>query len=278
VRAHQAELSPLQLLNAPTKERDLTRLTLLPGLLDAVARNLKHTNERVAFFEIAMTYFSRGDAELPYERRTLAIALSGSRKPRTWLEPTPGPYSYYDLKGMLAGVLKDLNISDWSTKPRQHPALHSGRSASLTAGGQEVGYLGELHPEVAAAFEIEGWPTVVAEIDLDALYGHSSDERSFEALPRYPSAYRDLAVVVGQDTPAAEIVRLVHEAGGLLVASARIFDVYSGGQTLPVGKKSVAVELELRAPDATLAQEQISEVIGKIVDALSRTLMAVLRE
>jgi phenylalanyl-tRNA synthetase beta chain len=277
VRAMEAMSQPLRLLNPPTNERDMPRLTLLPGLLDALVRNFKHTEERLAFFEIAPAYFSRGADVLPYERRTLGIALSGNRRPRTWLDPSPGSYTFYDLKGMLAGVLEDLHIGAWSTRSAPHPALHPGRSALLTIDEREVGFLGELHPRVAAAFDFAEWPVIVGEFDLDTVYALSTETRIFEALPRYPTAHRDIAVLMHRETPASEIVRLLYEAGGSLVRSARIFDVYSG-ESLPSGKKSVAVELELYSTDATLTQEQINAVMQSIVDALSRELGAVLRE
>jgi phenylalanyl-tRNA synthetase beta chain len=267
---------PVRLLNPATQDRQVLRLTLLPSLLDVVARNLKHTDERLAFFEVDRTFFDRAE-ELPYERRTLALVLSGKREPTSWQNPTPPPFFFYDVKGMLAATLDALQVKDWKVKAGRHPALHPGRSAVLQLGGYDVAYFGELHPEVAQAFEIDGWPVQVAEVDLDAVFAASSDVRVFHPLPRFPSAFRDIAVVVEEEVPAAEILRVIRQAGGDLLESTRLFDVYAG-DPLPTGTKSIAVAMEFRAPGATLTQEEVSEVMDRIVSALGRELHATLRE
>jgi phenylalanyl-tRNA synthetase beta chain len=245
-------------------------------VLDVVARNMRHTEERLAFFEIARTYFQRPE-DLPYERRALALALSGRREPRSWQTPSSAPYSFYDLKGIVAAVLEELQIADWQVEPHEHPALHPGRSAVLCLDGRDVAFLGELHPDVAAAFDIEGWPVQVAEIDLDTLFSAASPARTFRSLPRYPAALRDIAVVLDADQPSARVMHIVRSAGGDLLESAEIFDVYAG-DPLPQGKKSIAISLELRAPGATLTQDEVNEVMDRVTDSLKGELNATLRE
>ncbi|GAC1319908.1 MAG: phenylalanine--tRNA ligase subunit beta [Chloroflexota bacterium] len=276
VRARDARVEPIRLLNPPTQERDVLRLTLVPQLLDVVARNLKHTEERLAFFEIAHTYFPRPD-DLPYERRTLALALSGRRSPRTWLEPDPGPYTFYDVKGLIETLLVSLHITEYRVEPGRWTYLHPGRSAVLRVDGQDVGVFGEVHPRVATTFDIDGFPVQVAELDLDSLFAAASDHRTFSPLPRYPAANRDVAVVVNRDLAADAILATVKNAGDALVESATIFDVYTG-HPLPEDKKSVAIEMHLRAADATLTQDEIAGAMERITDALTRDLGAALRE
>jgi phenylalanyl-tRNA synthetase beta chain len=232
VHAEEALTQPVPLVNPPTKDRTVLRMTLLPSLLDVVAHNLKHTNERLAFFEINRTFFRRPQ-DLPYERRTLSIALSGQRQPTSWQVIAPGSYSFYDLKGMLETVLDGLQIEDWSTQPASHPSLHPGRAAAIRLKGRDIAYFGELHPEVAAAFEIDSSPVQVAEVDLDSLFSAASDIHTFRPLSRQPAARRDIAVVVDNDVPAAEIVRVIREAAGQLLDSIQIFDVYTGSQVSP---------------------------------------------
>jgi phenylalanyl-tRNA synthetase beta chain len=275
IEERQAMTLPLHLINPPTRDRDTLRLTLLASALDVVSRNLKHTDERVAFFEVARTYFPRTE-ELPYERRTLVVALSGRRVPRSWQNPDPAAFSFYDGKGMVTQTLEALQVDGWQVQPAEHPALHPGRAAAIILDGRAVGYLGELHPLVAERFEIEGWPVQVAEIDLDALFPLATDRHIIRAIPRYPAAYRDIAVVLPQDVPAAEVVRVVRQAAGDIVESATIFDVYAGPQ-LPPDKKSVAVGMELRAPESTLGQHEISAAMDRIVQALREELGGTLR-
>lgn len=275
VYAREAQTLPVHLKNPATQDRQVLRLTLLPSLLDVIAQNLKQTDERVEFFELDRTFFVRPH-DLPYERRTLALALSGSR-PRSWQQPEPGPVTFYDLKGMLESVLGALQIDGWEVDASPHPALHPGRSAALRLRGHDVGFFGQLHPEVAASFDIENWPVQVAEVDLDALFEVASDVHQFRPLPRFPAARRDIAVVVQQGVPAGEIMRAIRDAAGPLLESATIFDVYAG-DPLPEGMKSIAVGMSFRAPSATLTQDEIADVMDRIVRGLASELGASIRE
>jgi phenylalanyl-tRNA synthetase beta chain len=278
VYGQEALTLPVELANPATQDRQMLRMVLLPSVLDVVARNLKQTDQRLAFFEIGRTFFQRpGYQELPYERRTLAIALSGHRRPPTWSEPRPGPFSFFDLKGLIAAALDDLHVDGWSVEPGRHPALHPGRAAVIRLAGQDIGYFGELHPEVAPAFDIEGWPVQAAELDLDALFAVAADVHRFRPLPRYPAAFRDIAVVVEERVPAAEVMGVIRGAGGELLESCRIFDVYTGAPLQP-GQKSIAAGLIFRAPGATLTQEEVNEVMDGIVARLQTGLGATLRE
>jgi phenylalanyl-tRNA synthetase beta chain len=276
VYAREALTLPIQLLNPATVDRQVLRMTLLPSLLDVAAHNLKQADERVAFFELDRTFFRRRHG-LPYERRTLGVALTGKRRPQNWEEPQPRPYSFYDVKGMVEAALDALQVEGWEVEATPHPALHPGRSAALRVQGREVGYLGQLHPEVASRFEIDGWPVQVAELDLDTLFEVASDLHAFRPIPRYPAAHRDLAVVVDRAVLSGAIIRIIRAAAGPLLESARIFDVYIGAP-LTEGAKSVAVGLALRAPGATLTQEEISAVMQRVVQALGAELNASLRE
>jgi phenylalanyl-tRNA synthetase beta chain len=267
---------PVELQNPATTERQILRSLLLPSVLDVVARNLKHTEERLAFFELDRTFFTR-PGQLPYERETLAIALSGSQHVRTWSDSQPGPYTFYDLKGLLEAVLHALQIREWETVVSAHPALHPGRSASICVAGREVAFLGELRPDVAMGFELETWPVLAAEVDLDALIEAADTARVFHPLPRYPAVYRDLAAVVDRNLPASQLLNVVKRAGGELLESAKFFDVYEGGQ-LPSDKKSIAVEMVFRSTESTLTQEEVSAVMERIVEGIRAELGGTLRD
>ncbi len=272
-----ASVEPVCLLNPASSDRQVMRVMLVPSLLDIVSKNLKHDQERVAFFEVARTFFPRGNDALAFEPRTLGIAASGLRRPRTWADAEPGPFTYFDIKGIIEAVLDEMQIEDWTVEPPDHPGLHPGRSATLLVAGKRVGYFGVLHPEIALRFEIEEWPVVVAEINLHALSEHASTTHVFKALPRFPAAHRDIAVVVDSGLPAAILMEVVEGTGGEIVESARIFDVYRG-PSLPEEKKSIAIELSLRSPERTLTQEEVDATVKHIVDALSSDFGADLRD
>lgn len=276
VYAREALTLPVRLANPSTRDRQMLRVTAVPSLLDILGHNLKHTEEHLAFFELSRVPFWR-EHDLPYERRTLTVALTGVRRPRNWGDKTPGPYTFYDVKGAIEVILDAMGIHNWTIEPRPHPALHPGRSAVIQLAGHSVAYLGELHPEVAARFELDSWPAQVAEIDFDSLVAAAGDTRIFREIPRYPAAYRDIAVVIDGSVPAARVMRVVQDAGSGILESARIFDLYRG-EPLSPDQKSVAIGLSFRAPGATLAQEEINDAVSNIVSALQSSVGATLRK
>jgi len=273
---HGAALEPIHLLNPPSNDRTMLRVSLLPSMLQVTAHNLKHTDELVAFFETAPTFFARTD-ELPYERPTLAIALAGVRLPRSWQHPAPSHYTFYDIKGVMEALCRDLGIGDYQVENGRHPALHPGRTGSLIVAGVQMATFGEVHPLVAQAYEIESSPVQLAEVDLDAIFSAASEDRRFRAAPRFPAAYRDLAVVVGNEVPAGEIVRLARNAGADMIESITIFDVYQG-EPLLEGHKSIAFGMQLRGSEGTLTHAEIDHAMDRIVSELNRETGAVLRD
>jgi phenylalanyl-tRNA synthetase beta chain len=277
VYAREALIEPVRLLNPATRDRRVVRMTILPSLLDVVARNFKQSDERLAFFEISRTFFWRNPDDLPYERRTLAVALGGTRVQRSWVNKDPGPFSFFDMKGILSVVMDSLRVSDWSVEAAEHPSLHPGRSAVVRLKGYDVAHFGELHPAVCPEFDLDGERVQVAEVDLDSLFAQASDDVEFRPLPRYPAVLRDLAVVVDREVEAGSIVEVIARAASDILESCRIFDVYQGPQ-VPDGRKSIALSLTFRSPGATLTQEDASEVVQRIVAALQEKLGASIRE
>jgi phenylalanyl-tRNA synthetase beta chain len=276
---------PMSLVNPQTVDRSVLRITLAHAILDVLGRNLKHTHDRVAFFEIARTFFPR-EHDLPYERRTLSIALAGDREPRSWTTNSD-EYTFYDLKGMIGAVMKRLGLGDnyissaWQTiapaESQANPALHPGRNAILQIGDIAVGYIGEVHPLVAERFEIE--PPIraqLAEIDLDLLMGVAIRVRRFRHISRYPAVRRDISLIFPADVQAQAIERVISEAGGDLLRDVQVVDVYHG-ENLGAGHKSVALSLEFQADNRTLTQEEVSALQDQIVEALARQLSGELR-
>jgi phenylalanyl-tRNA synthetase beta chain len=176
---------------------------------------------------------------------------------------------------MLGAVLEALRVP-WRVEAAREPFLHPGRSAAVFAGEEErVGWLGELHPSVAAAWELED--TVAGfEIDLDRVLAHASLTPDYEDVTAFPAVLQDLAVAVPQDVRAADVVAVVRDAGGELLRSAEVFDVYRGEQ-IGAGRTSLALRLEFRARDRTLTDEEAAERRSRIVAALAERLGGELR-
>ncbi len=262
-------------LNPLSSERAHLRRTLLPGLLNTARANLRFT-ERVAIFELGRVFYPRPGETLPAEPRRVSALLVGPREPVGWQPHDATPLGFFDLKGIVEALLARLELKETTWERGEHPAMHGGRTARLLVAGQEVGYVGELHPLVRMAFDLPNQPVVIMELDLDALLAGWGAAAPMTEISSQPPVYEDLAVVVDEAIPAAQVAGLIRQAGGKLLVDVRLFDVYRGGQ-IPAGKKSLAYSLTFQAADRTLTDEETSKLRAKIVGRLARELGATLR-
>ena len=272
-RILDGETPPLQyvtVLNPLTAERGHLRRTLLPSLLTTARANLRFA-DRVAIFEVGRVFIPQPGETLPAEPRRLAAVLVGPREANTWLGHDKSPLGFFDIKGVAEALVARLGLKDVRWERGEHPALHPGRTARLAIGGSEVGLLGELHPKVRAAFDLPDQPVALLELDLEALLSGWGASHEMADLSTQPPIFEDLALLVDEAVPAAQVADLIRQAGGKLLVGVRLFDVYRGGQ-VPAGKKSLAYALTYQAPDRTLTDEDTKKARGKIVARLVREL------
>lgn len=267
----------IQLANPLVAERSALRRTLLISLLENAAINARHT-ARQQLFEIGSVYLRRADAALPDEPRRLGILITGPRRPESWLpDETHAPVDFYDLKGIIEGLLNGLHIRGVRYERSPHPSLHPGRAARALLDGRALGDFGELHPLVAQNFDLHsGAPLLVAEFDLDVLLEQAQPNYSVRPLPTMPPVYQDIALVVSEETAAAAVEATIIKAGGDLLKGARLFDVYRG-EPIPAGHKSLAYSLVYQVDDRTLTDSEVAKAHQKIVRACERELGARLR-
>ena len=263
----------IELANPISSERTHMRRTLLDGLLATVAENQRH-HSRIALYEVGRVYLPVQGAELPEEPRRIGVALTGRRHPEAWAEGDDA-VDFYDLKGIVEELLAHLNVPNAQFRPADAASFHPGRTADLIVADTPIGRLGEVHPRVANAFEIDG-RAYVAELDLDRLLEQAVAQEVYDPIPRYPGIRQDLAIVVDADTPSDRIEELIHGHGGELLKDVRLFDVYTG-ESIPEGKRSLAYSLLYRAEDRTLTDEEAQSVHERIQDALERELGAQVR-
>jgi phenylalanyl-tRNA synthetase beta chain len=268
----------VRILNPISSERVVMRQTLLAGLLDVAAANLRHTND-VRLYEVGAVFLPRDGAKLPDEPRQLAIVLCGTRRCDFWGEPAEVPNTaldFFDLKGMIETVVKGLHIHEVTYQPSKWPALHPGRSAVLLINETAIGHFGELHPKAAQTYELAGRQVLVAELDLDALRAALPPRFQYTPVPRFPAALRDVAVVVAEETPAEWVAAEIRAAGGELLSGIHLFDVYRG-DSIPTGTKSLAYALTYLAADRTLTDKEVDKAHKKIEDRLKHVLKAQIR-
>jgi phenylalanyl-tRNA synthetase beta chain len=270
------------LTNPIVSDRVVLRHTVLSGVLDVIAHNLRH-HERLALFEIGPVYLMGEDDEgLPDEQRRLVIALTGPRDPLAWQGADRGPMDFFDLKGIVETLVAGLpleGVSYAAPEPEaQHPSYTPGRTARLLLDGQHAGWLGEVHPLVREQYDLPAGAAVfAADLDLELLLSRVNERFPVRPVPEYPPVKEDLAVIVDEAVPAARVHDLIAGAGGELLADVTLFDLYRGAQ-IGAGKKSLAYSLTYQAPDRTLTDAEVAKLRGKIVKRLQEELGATLRQ
>ena len=263
----------LGLENPLSEDQSVMRPLLLPGLLDAAHHNAAHGRPELALFESAHVYAPAGPLDAPpvppagatpaAEHHSLAV-LQTQALPGGW-RSEPRAADFFTARALLEAVLMVPGI-EWDLEEGGPPFLHPGRAAAVIAGGDRlIGWLGELHPQVTGAWDLGR--AAGFEIDIDELIG-LAHERPYRDVTSFPAALQDIAVVVGEQTPAATVVETVRSAAGPLLAQIELFDMYRGEQ-VGEGEKSLALRLEFRAPDRTLTDADVAERRTAIEAALA---------
>jgi phenylalanyl-tRNA synthetase beta chain len=267
---------PLRISNPISGAQSVMRPTLRASLLDTAARNLRYRHG-VAFFEISPVYLPRAN-DLPDERWTIGILLAGQAEPvregETWLTKERD-FDRHDIHGITRGLADALHLGAFDDQTRRPAAgLHPGRSYAISHKGRTALVMGQLDPRVAASWELPR-ATYVAEIDLASLLDVAAPAAAVMP-PRYPAAWRDLAFVVAEDAPWAEVRTEIETAvkGGL--ESVALRDVYRGPQA-GEGKKSFAVRLAFRSAAGTLSDADVDRAIGRIEGRLRHRFGATVR-
>ena len=265
----------LALQNPISEDRRVMRRSILATLLEILEYN-SNLDSRLAFFEIGPVFLPIESQQLPEERLMLSIGLTGLREKLSWNNDTSDEMDFYDLKGIIEGMINGMHINDAKFQRGQNPSFHPGKAADILIGASKVGVMGELHPLVKANYEMGDPPVFVAEIELAPLLAASQILFDVEAVPTYPPVLEDLAVVVDEDVTAAEVEDVIRKGGGQYLAMVQIFDIYRGTQ-LSEGKKSLAFNLTYLAPDRTLTDKEVQKLRKKIVYLLDQELGAKLR-
>jgi phenylalanyl-tRNA synthetase beta chain len=261
--------------NPLSEEQSVMRTLLFPGLLEVLQRNSNRRVRDGAVFELGRVFYPREGEPLPEEVTMLAAAVTGET-PGGW-NTRPAVMDFYFLKGIFEELLERVGVKDVSyISAGDVPGFHPGRTAVVRAGEQELGVIGELHPDVQEAYDLDQRVTVL-EINFDRLIQVSGAPRRYTPLPKFPGVDRDLAVVVRQDIPAAELIKSIERAGGSILREVRVFDVYRG-QNIESGYQSVAFALKFQAGDRTLTDEEVNKKVEFVTGALKKEFGAELRQ
>jgi phenylalanyl-tRNA synthetase beta chain len=279
-------VEPLEIENPLSEEHGVMRPLLVPGLLDAAQHNAAHGRAGVALFESGHVYLPSGPLEpapegsprgaTPADEHHRLGAVLTEASPAGWRTPARGA-DFYAAKAIVEALLEASGIEGWRVEETTRPYLHPGRAASLvTAEGVELGWIGELHPLVLRAWELQG-TAAAFELEVDLLHEFTQGRiATYSDVTSFPAVLQDIAVIVPEDVPAARLAEVVRAGAGELLASLRVFDLYHGEQ-VGEGNKSLALRLEFRAPNRTLTDEEVAErraAIEKELESIGGRLRA----
>ncbi len=242
----------------------IMRTTTIPEMLGIIKTNYNRKVEEGGFFEISYVYKPIKEQLLPEERKVLTIGLYGN-------------VDFYYLKGIVEQLFAQMNITNADYSPeKNHPSYHPGRCARVSLGNTDIGYIGEIHPEVASNFECPK-RTYIAVLDISHMIENSNMVKEYSGLPKYPAIGRDIALIVDEGVLVKDIEAVIKQRGGKILEQIKLFDVYKGEQ-VPEGMKSVAYTLTFRSMDRTLVDEEVNKTMSKILHGLKTNLNATLRE
>ena len=268
-------LKAVEVQNPFSEEQKIMRTTLLPGLLKAVKYNINHRELNLLLFEIGAVYEPETLplTKLPAERVKIGLVATGQTPEASWAAFSRKA-DFFTIKGVLELLFKRLQITGVQYLAVAEPFTHPTRSARLLLNGKPLGYLGELHPQ-RDAWEI-GQQVTVCELDFELLASCADTVPKVAPVPQYPAAVRDLALVVPLQVTAAQLEATIKEAAGKALKKINLFDLYAGSQ-IPAGKRSLAYSLTFRDEKGTLTDNEVSKMMQKIKEALSK-LGAALRQ
>ena len=257
-------LQPLKISNPLGEDTSVMRTTLVPSVLGTVSLNQSRNNETAKLFEMASVFCAaeRKDGELPNEQPMLCIGAYGPK------------VDFYLIRDIVLDMLARFGVA-CDVIPGAQPYHHPGRAAKLMVGDQCIGSVAELHPDTMKSFEISK-RTILAEVDLELLAQLRTSMGHVHSLPKFPAVTRDIALVMDEKVTVGSVLTAIRKAGGALLESASMFDIYRSAQ-LGEGRKSVAFSLVFRNPDRTLSDDDVNPVMKKILVACEKDCQATLR-
>ena len=236
-------------------------------MLDILARNYNYRNRDVRLYELGRIYLPGGENGLAHETKVLTLGAYGEG------------FSFYGLKGAVEAILKDLRAEEVRFEtPDEFPgavSYHPGRCAAVWAGSDCLGIIGQIHPNVAKNFGVDG-ELYCAELSLDELMLARGSGAEYVPLPKFPSVTRDIAVVCDEAVTVGKLEQAIRKGAKGLLKEAALFDIYRG-KGIGEGKKSVAFNLILWADDRSLTSEEADEDVKSILAALEQDCGAKLR-
>ncbi len=257
-----------------SEDRSILRLSIMPQLLEVLKYNSARQNDSLAVYETGAVFLANGTEVLPEEEEHLAGAITGLWHSHSW-QGEKKAVDFYVIKGILEGLFAKVGLTESVTYVQaQVDNMHPGRTAEIHLNGVRIGFVGQVHPTMQKELDLKD--TYVFELSLKAVLEEAAAALRYEAIPRFPSITRDIALVVDKETVAGVLKDIIQGAGGKLLKEVTVFDLYEGDR-MEEGKKSIAYSLKYMDPERTLTDEEVTKVHTQVLEALKTQAGAVLR-
>jgi phenylalanyl-tRNA synthetase beta chain len=266
----------LDILNPLTEDQAVMRTSVIPGLLDAMRRNISQQVRNLKLFEIGKIFISSGQDSQPDEKEMLAALWTGARVGTSW-HSKDDECDFYDIKGVAESLLNALrvpNVKFTRMPPGSCTYSKPGYTAQILVNNEYVGLLGEIHPDTLRNFDLRQ-TGFIFELNLDGIRSLISDAKQAGPIPKYPFVPRDITLIVKKDIEAAAILEAVASIGEPLMEELYLFAVYEG-DPIPKGSKSVSFRIVYRSSQETLEDEKVNDIHRRITDKLLKAFDAAL--
>lgn len=239
------------------EDTSVMRTTALPSMMEILSKNYNNRNASAYLYEICREYIPTEPDKLPIEKEVLIAGMYGDGA------------DFFTAKGILEELLNKAGLQEYDIEASADEyTFHPGRCAVLSVQGERLGVLGEIHPQCTENYGI-GTRVYIFKLDVAVLYKYANTEKSYTPLPKYPAVTRDIALLCDEAIPVITLQKAMEKAGGKIVESIKLFDVYQGKQ-IEAGKKSVAFNITMRSSEGTLTDEQANSAMNKMMTALEK--------
>ena len=271
-RAGLAKEKAVELRNPLSEDFTQLRTSLVPSLLEVLGKNAPGG---ARIFELGRFYLPKEGEAQPNECRRLGLAMTSPQTPRAHWQKGADVVDFFTLKTVVETALWELGAPRVNFRQATRAPFHPGRCAVLSIDSQDIGVMGEVHPDTSTRYDISG-RAYLAIFEFDALTRHIDLLKPYSPLPRFPAIERDLALVLANDVPASLIENTLKNNGGELLQSAQVFDIYTGAP-IPDGQKSVSVALRFQSAERTLTDEEVEAAMNNLRQSATRELGANMR-
>jgi len=267
----------VRLLNPLTIDQSVMRTSLVPGLLGTVKTNIAHGEEDLRLFEWGNVFIKQEGEELPLEKPFLAAVMTGCAEPKTWYT-AERRLDFFDIKGVMETLLKGLHVKDVQFKRGDMPPYyHAENSAVLDLDGSVIGHIGKIAKEVIERFEIKSDNVYLFEVGMEPLLGRTLNTPVFEAISKFPVAYRDISLVLKKDVESASIREIIAQAGGELIETVDLYDIFEGGK-FDASERAMTFRICYRSKEETLDGREINRLHESIINRIQEKTGGRLRE